>query len=103
MWKYRDSSIKLFLSFANFNISGDEFTDRFLELELLHVNELNRLINELESSFEFELLTAFPFDSRAFGFTSILNLNQIFKDCDTFVSDELLESLDDLRITVEIN
>jgi hypothetical protein len=71
MWKYRDEYVKLFLSLTNFSISGDEFTDRFLELRALHVTECDRLIEELE--IRFEQATAFPIDSRAFRFEVILS------------------------------
>ena len=34
----------------------------------------------------------FPMDSRAFGFNHLLK--QMFKNCDAFVSNELLETID---------
>lgn len=99
MWKHLNKYLKLFTSFTNFSISGDEFTDQFLRLRALHVNECNRLIQELKTSLE--QIAAFPIDSRAFGFEAILS--QTFEDCDAFVSDELLENIQDSRAIGEID
>lgn len=77
MWKYRDEYFKLFVSFTNFSSSSDEFTDRFLELRAFHVTECNRLIKELEISFE-------PYTK-------------------SNVSDEILESIEDSRTIGEID
>ena len=33
MWNYRFDYFKLFISFTNFDISGDEFADEFMNLQ----------------------------------------------------------------------
>ena len=91
MWNYRFEYFKLFLSFTNFTISGDEFVDEFMTLRTSTITEFNQLMHELENSFE--PATKFLIDVRAFGFGNILR--QTYEDCDVFVSDELLKSIEE--------
>lgn len=99
MWKHRNVYLKLFQSFTNFSISGDEFTNQFFSLQSEHVTEFNQLIDELEISFE--PASEFPIDTKAFGFDDILI--RTYEDCDAFVSDEDLENLEDSRTIGEID
>lgn len=93
IWKSKDLYLKLFISFANFNMSGDELVSQFFSLRLSHIKEFDQLLKELEINFK--AATGFPVDSRAFGFQDIIS--RVYEDCEAFVSDELLEEIEDSR------
>jgi hypothetical protein len=99
MWKYRNLYLKLFRSFSNFSISGDEFTEQFLGLRRKHTIELNRFIDELKISLK--PVKELHIDSKAFGFYDILI--ETYESCDAFVSDQLLESIGGSRDVGEID
>lgn len=88
MWTYQDDYFKLLVSFANCSGSGNEFMDRLLELRAFHILESDRLIDEFEINFEQAIMV--PINFRAFGFNHLLK----FENCDDFVSNELLETID---------
>jgi hypothetical protein len=91
MWNYWFKYSKLFLSFTNLNISADKFVDEFITLRTSTFTEFNQLIQELINSFK--PANKFQIDVRAFGFGSILS--QTYEDCDVFVSDKILESIEE--------
>ena len=65
-----------------------------MKLRMSTVIEFNPLMHELENSFE--LTTKFLIDVRAFEFGNILR--QKYEDCDVFISDELLKSIEETSI-----
>lgn len=91
LWKYRDFYLKLFGSFLNYEISGDEFATQFLTMRLNHINEFHELMKQLQLSkleINVEFFNKFSLDLNAFGFTEILD--PVEDDyCDSLVSDEL--------------
>jgi hypothetical protein len=89
MWNYRFEYLRIFLSFTNFTISGDEFVDEFMELRTSTILEFDQLLHELETSFE--PLTKFVIDVKAFEFGDLIN--QTYEDCDVFVWGPLLQSI----------
>lgn len=92
LWKYRDLYLKLFVSFLNYDISGEEFSKQLINMRSNHIVEFNELMKQLQlmSQLEinFEFLNKFNLDLNAFGFTDIIDL--VEQNCDSFVSDELL-------------
>jgi len=105
LWKSRDSYLKLFASFLNSNISGDEFSDQFMRMRSNHIAEFDELMNQLElmSQLEinFEFFNKFNLDPNAFGFTDIID--SVDDDCDSLVSDERLVKIGGLREDGEID
>ena len=85
LWKYYNIYLELFVCFTNFSISGEEFTEQFL----------NQLENNLTVAIELSI------HSKDFGFSDLLS--QIFFECDAFVSDELLKEIEDVRKEGEID
>jgi hypothetical protein len=45
LWKYRDSYLKLFVSFLNYDISGEEFSKQLINMRSNHIVEFNKLMN----------------------------------------------------------
>ena len=105
LWKYRDSYLKLFVSFLNYNISGEQFSKQLITMRANHIVEFNELIKQLElmSQLEinFEFLNKFNLDRNAFGFADIIDL--VDQNCDSFVSDELLLEIGSSRDDGEID
>ena len=105
LWKYRDSYLKLFVSFLNYNISGEEFSKQLINMRSNHIVEFNELMNQLQlmSQLEinFEFLNKFNLDLNAFGFADIIDL--VDQNCDSFVSDELLLEIGGSREDGEID
>lgn len=99
LWKYRDSYLKLFGSFLNYNISGEEFSKQLINMRSNHIVEFNELMSQLEINFEF--LNKFNLDLNAFGFADIIDL--VDQNCDSFVSDELLLEIGGSREDGEID
>lgn len=99
LWKYRDSYLKLFGSFLNYNISGEEFSKQLINMRSNHIVEFNQLMSQLEINFEF--LNKFNLDLNAFGFADIIDL--VDQNCDSFVSDELLLEIGGSREDGEID
>ena len=105
LWKYRDSYLKLFVSFLNYNISGEEFSKQLINIRSNHIVEFNELMKQLQlmSQLEinFEFLNKFNLDLNAFGFADIIDL--VDQNCDSFVSDELLVEIGGSREDGEID
>jgi len=107
LWKSRDLYLKLFVSFLNYNTSGDEFARQFIGMRSAHIAEFDELMNQLELmsqleiNFNSEFLNKFNVDLNAFGFTEIID--SVEDDCDLFVSDELLVEIGGLREDGEID
>jgi len=105
LWKYRDSYLKLFVSFLNSNISGEEFSKQLINMRSNHIVEFNELMKQLQlmSQLEinFEFLNKFNLDLNAFGFADIIDL--VDQNCDSFVSDELLVEIAGSREDGEID
>jgi len=105
LWKYRDSYLKLFVSFLNYNISGEEFSKQLINMRSNHIVEFNELMKQLQlmSQLEinFEFLNKFNLDLNAFGFADIIDL--VDQNCDSFVSDELLVEIGGSREDGEID
>jgi hypothetical protein len=105
LWKYRDSYLKLFGSFLNYNISGEEFSKQLINMRSNHIVEFNELMKQLQlmSQLEinFEFLNKFNLDLNAFGFADIIDL--VDQNCDSFVSDELLVEIGGSREDGEID
>jgi hypothetical protein len=105
LWKYRDSYLKLFVSFLNYNISGEEFSKQLINMRSNHIVEFNELMKQLQlmSQLEinFEFLNKFNLDLNAFGFADIIDL--VDQNCDSFVSDELLLEIGGSREDGEID
>ena len=102
LWKCRYSYLELFVSFLNYNISGDEFSTQLIALRANHIGEfkkLDKLMSQLEINFEF--LNKFNLDFNAFGFGDILDL--VEQDCDSFISDELFLEIGGSRTDGEID
>ena len=78
LWKYRDFYLKLFVSFLNYDISGDEFSEQLITMRANHIVEFDKLMDRLEfmSQLEinFEFLNKFNLDLNAFGFADIIDL-----------------------------
>ena len=91
--------MELFVSFINFSISGDEFTEKFIKLRYSHIKKFDQFLKKLEMNFQAG--TDFTVDSKAFKFSRIIN--QVYEDCDVFVSDECLNSIKDARDAGEID
>ena len=105
LWEYRDSYLKLFVNFLNYNISGEEFSNQLITMRSNHIDEFNELMKQLQliSQLEihFEFLNKFNLDINAFGFTDIIDL--VDQYCDSFVSDELLLEIGGSREDGEID
>jgi len=105
LWKSRDSYLKLFASFLNYDISGEEFSNQFIRMRSNHIDEFNELMNQLElmSQLEinFEFFNKFNLDLHAFGFAEIID--EVDDDCDSLVSDELLVEIGGSREDGEID
>jgi len=105
LWKYRDSYLKLFVCFLNYNISGEEFSKQLINMRSNHIVEFNELMKQLQlmSQLEinFEFLNKFNLDLNAFGFADIIDL--VDQNCDSFVSDELLLEIGGSREDGEID
>jgi hypothetical protein len=99
LWKYWDSYLKLFISFLNYNTSGEEFSKQLINMRANHIGEFNELMKQLEINFEF--LNKFNLDLNAFGFADIIDL--VDQNCDSFVSDELLVEIGGSREDGEID
>jgi hypothetical protein len=99
LWKYKDLSLKLFVGFRNSSISGDEFTEEFIKLRFSHIKKFYQFLKELEMNFQAGI--DLPVDSKAFNFSRIRS--QVYENCDAFVSDESLESIEDTRDAGEID
>ena len=99
LWKYKGLYLELFVNFINFSISGDEFTEEFIKLRFSHIKKFDQLLKELEMNFQAG--TDFTVDSKAFNFSRIIS--QVYEDCDVFVSDECLDSIEDARDAGEID
>ena len=105
LWKYWDSYLKLFISFLNYNIYGEEFSKQLINRRANHIVEFDELMKQLElmSQLEinFEFLNKFNPDLHAFGFADIIDL--VEQNCDSFVSDELLVEIGGSRENGEID
>lgn len=99
LWKSRDSYLKLFGSFLNYNISGDEFSTKLITKRANHISEFNELMNQLEINCEF--LNTLKIDFNAFGFTDIIDLAD--QNADSFISDERLIEIGGSREDGEID
>lgn len=99
MWKYKDLYLKLFVGFLNSSISGDEFTEKFIKLRFSHIKKFDQFLKELETNFQAGI--DLPVDSKAFNFSRIIS--QVYEDCEAFVSDECLESIEYTRDAGEID
>ncbi len=99
LWKYNDLYLELFVRFLNYEISGDEFSEEFITLRFSHIKKFDQLLKELEMNFQ--AVIDLPVDSKAFNFSRIIS--QVYEDCDAFVSDECLESIEDTRDASEID
>lgn len=105
LWNYRDLYLKLVISFLNYNISSDEFAEKFISMRFNHIVEFDKLMKDLQflrplqSNFEF--LKKFKVDMDAFGFADIIDL--VEQNCDSFVSDELLLKIGGSREAGEID
>ena len=99
LWKYKDLYLELFIGFINSSISGDEFTEQFIKLRFSHIKKFDQLLKELEINFQ--AITEFTVDSKAFNFSRIIS--QVYEDSDAFVSDECLENIEDNRNVGEID
>ena len=91
IWKYRTVYLNLCLDFINSNLSGDEFMDQFLELRQFHIDNFSKVLEETTSIIDVQI--NFPLDSRALDFKKIQE--SIFDSCENFVSDELLQELEE--------
>ena len=99
LWKYRDFYLKLLLSFLNYTISPEEFSQQFFAMRSNHIDKFNELMNQFETNFEF--LNEININLNAFGFAKIIDL--VDQDCDSFVSDEFLLEEKGVRENGEIN
>ena len=99
LFKYQSSYLKLFVSFLNYNISGDEFSEQLIKMRSNHINEFKELLKQLYINVEF--LNKFNLDINAFGFADIID--SVEQDCDSFISDELLLEIGGSREDGEIN
>ena len=91
LFKYRDSYLKLFVSFINYSISEDEFSQQLIQqLELMSQLEIN-----------FKFLNKCNLDLNAFEFADIID--SVEQDCDSFISDELLAKIGGLREDAKID
>jgi hypothetical protein len=55
LWKYRDSYLKLFVSFLNYNISGEEFSKQLINMRSNHIVEFNELMKQLQLMSQLEI------------------------------------------------
>ena len=105
LWNYRYSYLKLFVSFLNYDISGEEFSEKLITMRANHINEFHELMKQLQLmillNMEFKFLDKFDVNRNAFGFTDIIDL--VEQDCDSFVSDKLLLELGGSRENGEID
>lgn len=69
--KYQDSYLKLFGSFLNYNIYGEEFLKQLINTRSNHIVEFNELMKQLEINLE--SLNKFNLDLNAFGFADIID------------------------------
>ena len=99
VWKDRNLYLKLFTNFLNCNISGDEFSEQLIGIRKYHIREFQELMNRPKINLVF--LNKFDPDINAFGFTDIID--SVYEYCDSFVSDELLAEIGDLREDGAIN
>ena len=72
LWKCRYSYLELFVSFLNYNISGEEFSKQLINMRSNHIVEFNELMKQLEINFEF--LNEFNLNLDVFGFADIIDL-----------------------------
>ena len=91
LWKSRDSYLKLFANFLNYDSFGDEFSHQLITMRGNHITEFNTLMHQLKINFEF--FNKFNVDLNAFGFENIIN--SVYEACDAFVSDELFLEIGD--------
>ena len=105
LWNYRDLYLKLFVSFLNYNICGDEFANQLIRMRVTHIRKFDKLIedlqiiNQVETNFEF--LNKFDLTMDAFGFPEMIDL--VYENCDSFVSDKLLEEIGGPRENGELD
>lgn len=99
LWKYQDLYFNLFVSFLNYNISGEEFSKQLITMRSNHIVKFHKLMSQSEINSEF--LNKFNLDLNAFGFSDIID--SVDQYCDSFVSDELLLEIGGSREDEEID
>ena len=80
-WKSIDIFVLLMEQFVNRIISGEEFSDGFLELRQRLIYECDDFLKELS----LEKLKDFHLDSRSYGFGSLISF--LRAECDNFSED----------------
>nr|YP_010472256.1 hypothetical protein NDC64_pgp087 [Navicula tsukamotoi]UVG41721.1 hypothetical protein [Navicula tsukamotoi]UVG41865.1 hypothetical protein [Navicula tsukamotoi] len=98
-WKSRTLFALLMEKFVNRIISGEEFSDSFLELRQRLIYECDSFRKELAS----EKLKDFQLDSRSYGFGSLISF--LRAECDNFSEDyqneEFYDSIKDCFLKLQ--
>lgn len=98
-WKSRTLFVLLMRKFVNRMISGEEFSDSFLELRQRLIYECDGFLKELGS----EKLKDFQLDSRSKGFGSLVSF--LRAECDNFSEDyqkeEFYDSIKDCFLKLQ--
>lgn len=98
-WKSRTLFVLLMGKFVNRMISGEEFSDSFLELRQRLIYECDGFLKELGS----EKLKDFQLDSRSKGFGSLVSF--LRAECDNFSEDyqkeEFYDSIKDCFLKLQ--
>ena len=98
-WKSRTLFLLLMEKFVNKIISGEEFSDSFLELRQRLIYECDSFIKELDS----EKLKDFQLDPRSNGFGSLISF--LRAECDNFSEDyqneEFYDSIKDCFLKLQ--
>ena len=98
-WKSRTLFLLLMEKFVNRIISGEEFSDSFLELRQRLIYECDGFLKELGS----EKLKDFQLDPRSYGFGSLISF--LRAECDNFSEDyqneEFYDSIKDCFLKLQ--
>ena len=98
-WKSRTLFVLLMEKFVNRIISGEEFSDSFLELRQRLIYECDGFLKELGS----EKLKDFQLDPRSYGFGSLISF--LRAECDNFSEDyqneEFYDSIKDCFLKLQ--
>ena len=98
-WKNRTLFVLLMEKFVNKIISGEEFSDSFLELRQRSIDEYNGFLKELGS----EKLKDFQIDPRSYEFGSFISF--LRAECDNFSEDyqneEFYDSIKDCFLILQ--
>ena len=98
-WKSRTLFVLLMKKFVNRIISGEEFSDSFLELRQRLIYECDVFLKELGS----EKLKDFQLDRRSYGFVSLISF--LRAECDNFSEDyqneEFYDSIKDCFLKLQ--